>query len=107
MTSPEFDLIGYYQRHLRGLSDPEMYDTEALLVLTVRDDLQDQWDRLTERQKQRVLTLDRKLLRAHQQVASVLPSRQAHDPYRWWWFLHEGPKVQEAVSSSLPSPRRS
>ncbi|MBI2320798.1 MAG: hypothetical protein HYU88_01530 [Chloroflexi bacterium] len=101
MTSP--NLIEYYARHLDGVTDEKLYDTEALLVLVARDDLEDRWDELTPEERRRIVELDKRLVQLHQQLASVLPSRQTHRRSRWWWFLHEGPQVREqalAVAST-------
>ncbi len=94
------DLIEYYERHLKGLADEETYDTEALLVLIARDDLEDQWMTLTADQRQRVLILDDILAAQHQRAASVLPNSHSTDRRRWWWFLNEGPQVRtEALAA--------
>ena len=92
MTTEE--LISYYQRHLRGLEDDDTYETEAYLVLVARDDIADRWGELTSQQRERVHKLDNALVKKHERVAAVLPSRMASDPSRWWWHLHEGPQVR-------------
>lgn len=59
------DLIDYYARHLEGLTVEEMYDTEALLVLIARDDLEDLSPTLTSELQQRVRDLGEHLLWLH------------------------------------------
>ncbi len=87
-------LIEYYERHLQGISDEETYDTEALLTLVARDKIKDRWPELSTPQRERVFSLDDRLATMHRRVADVLPHPSVTDRLRWWWFLHEGPKVR-------------
>ena len=89
------DLVEYYQRHLSFLVDDDYYDTEALLVLTARDEIEDRREELTPQQEQQIAGLDRDLAAKHEFVAWGIPGGLKQDRRRWWWFLHEGPQVRE------------
>jgi len=92
-------LLDYYDRHLDGLIDEDMYDTEAMLVLIARDELEDRQAELTAMQRKYLEALDERMAKLHEQVASVLPSQHFHDRKRWWWHLHEGPQVREQAGA--------
>ena len=88
------NLLDYYDRYVRFLGhDREALETEALVLLTTRDALDDYWHRLTEEQRRLVGTIDLELNKKHKYAASVLPGTQPHPRSRWWWFLHEGPQL--------------
>lgn len=92
------ELLDDYERYVGFLrSNEEALEVYALVVLTTRDALDEHWNELSEEQRKRVLAGDVRLARKHRNVAVVLPSLHAHDRRRWWWFLHEGPKVRKQV----------
>ncbi|MBI4305239.1 MAG: hypothetical protein HY678_02870 [Chloroflexi bacterium] len=94
------ELIRYYERHLGGLDERDVYDTETPLVLIARDDIQERWEDLTPEQRRRVQELDDVLVAKYKHVANVLPSSLSTDRRHWWWFLHEGPQVREQAQEA-------
>lgn len=84
-----------------GLDDEDTYDTDALLALIERDGIEDRSDKLSEDQKRHLFKLDEILASKHERVADVLPTEFSYEePYkRWWWRLHEGPRVREEALS--------
>ncbi|MGQ9625489.1 MAG: hypothetical protein ACUVV0_01110 [Anaerolineae bacterium] len=93
------DRIAYYRALIQGLDDDDYYDTDALLALVERDEIEDHWAELTPEEREEVLALDQELARRHDRVAVVLPNANSVDRQRWWWFLHEGPQVREEALS--------
>ncbi len=102
---PIINPVDYYRRHLGYLDDRGYSYEESMLVLVVRDDLEDQWDDLTTEERTLVESLDSILVSKHHIVDEVLPTQTQHNRRRWWWYLHEGPQVKDEAERLAASSR--
>ena len=102
------DLVDYYERRVEGLEDKaysDFWEDEVLLLLTARDEIHDRWHELDSDQRSRILALDERLAKQYRRIARYgpVPNPNVTDRARWWWFLHEGPRVRE---KALAAARR-
>jgi hypothetical protein len=95
-TTRALALLRDYKAYVTaGLDDDDNYETEALLALIARDEIEKMWASLDENQKERVKELDEVLASKHMRVSEYLsyapPGRSG-----WWWRLDEGPQVRKS-----------
>ena len=102
---PSLNLVDYYRRHLGFLDDRDFSYEESMNVLVARDDLEDQWAELTHQERTLIESLDNILASKHEIVSEVLPTAVRYERHRWWWYLHEGPRVKSEAEQLAAASR--
>ncbi len=100
IDTPEGKLHQYEIYVTEALDDLDRSDTNSLLALTLRDDIEDHLGEFDSSELGILRNLDSILAKKHEIVSEVLPSAVETDRRRWWWFLHEGPHVHRERQSA-------
>ncbi|CAN5448788.1 MAG: hypothetical protein M3494_07535 [Actinomycetota bacterium] len=100
IDTPEGKLHQYEIYVTEALDDLDRSDTNSLLALTLRDDIEDHLGDFDPPGLGKLRNLDSILAKKHEIVSEVLPNPAETDRRRWWWFLHEGPHVRQERQSA-------
>jgi hypothetical protein len=85
-----------YRQQIANLDDYEDFDELELSVSLVLNTRSGFVDVALSPEEQRILTqLDRELRDHQAAIAEFLPVANPPGPAHWWYYLHEGPQVQE------------
>ena len=95
--------LDYYRRileaverevtHPTGVERDELLSADAYDLLVARDVLSEV--SLTTRESEELEHLDALLLRHRQLVIANVAADTTKPASRWWWHLHDGPRVRE------------